>query len=329
MIPKVAALLCVLLALSSQVYCKNKDKEQRPVQESYTPLYTGTILAYFSENIPPGQLLVEPYIYQTTSGGSYNGDGSFLKKKRINQTSLQLLLETGITSFLDFTLLVTGSQNQTGNHHTTVYKDTQAFFGLQFLEDKKGTALPDLRLVIGESFPTGQYQKLNPETATIGSGGVGSYQTIFVLVAGKIFYTFPRHPFKINLNLESVVSTKTNVSGFNLYGGAYDTKGTVDPGTGYTVNLAFEFSLTRKWVIGSDIHYVRQNKIPFKGNPGTLPSGAAADAGLPSSNQLSLAPTLEYSYNENFGLLGGAWFTVTGSNTPQFFSGVFSAYYAF
>lgn len=287
------------------------------------------MLAFFSTNVDPGKLCIEPYLFQTTQSGFYNQNGSFKNQKTIHDLSTSLLLETGITSWLDITLFLTTSYNQIGHLHTPLYGDTQAYLGVQLLRDEKNSWIPDVRLLFGEFFPTGKYQHLNPKKQQSDSSGSGSYETAFVFVTRKIFYNFPKHPFNFNLNLEYILSTKTNVDGYNIYGGSFDTKGRVSPGGQYIFNLAMEFSFTRHFVIGMDIDYVHQNKSVFSGNPGLGVNEVIPPVGLPSSDLLSLAPTVEYTFNDNFGILGGCWFTVAGRNSTQFVSNVLSVYYMF
>lgn len=292
---------------------------------SYTPFYSGTLLAFFSENIAPKQLLIEPFFYQTTLPGTYNQNWSFQKTKPVHELSLSLLLETGITKSIDFTLFLNATYNQIGNLHSLLYQDTQAYLGFQALLDKKGSWTPDVRFLIGENFPTGSYEQLNPPKQLSDSSGSGAYETSFILVTAKRFYCFPKHPFNVNLNFAYTLANKTNVKGYNLYGGATDTKGTISPGSEYLFNLSIEYSLTQNWVIGTDVHYLHQNKSTFSGTLGII----NPFVGDPSSDQVSVAPCLEYNYSANFGLFIASWFTVAGRNSDKFISNAISAYWIF
>lgn len=241
------------------------------VCSSYDPIYAGTLLAFIPENIAPKQVYISSYLSSAWQNGNYNNRGSFYKEPTIRTPSTSLFIETGITSFLDISLNLGTSYSQTKHLQTLCYQDMQVFLGWQFLLDTKGTWIPDLRLVIGENFPTGSYQNLNPEKHLSDSSGTGSYQTLFTLVLQKVFYPFPSHPFNFNINLEYILSTKTAVHGFSIYGGDPSTKGTVSTGDLYIFNLAFEYSLTRNWVLASDIHYSHQNSSPFLDTPILLP----------------------------------------------------------
>lgn len=98
---KKISLLLSLLLLSIPNLSYSDEKEE----EGYKPLYLGTLLAFFSINIDLGNLCLEPYFYQTTQSGFYNQNWSFKKEKIIHDLTIAILLETGITSWLDIPLL--------------------------------------------------------------------------------------------------------------------------------------------------------------------------------------------------------------------------------
>jgi hypothetical protein len=275
------------------------------------PIYAGTLLAFIPENIPPKQVYVSYYINSTLQYGSYNNQSEFIREKTIHTPSTSLFIETGITSILDISINIGANYSQIGNYQSLTYQDTQAFLGFQLALDKKGEWIPDIRFLVGENFPTGSYQRLNPKKHLTDSSGTGSYQTIFTLVTQKVFYPFCFHPFNINLNFEYITSTKTNVRGYSVYGGDPSTYGTIKPGNQFIFNFAFEFSLTQNFVICSDVHYIYQSASKFSGY-------SASRAGSNSLYQLSVAPGLEYNPSLNFNIVLGTWFTIAGKNSFQF-----------
>jgi len=320
----------VFILLQKSLFAEPSKSPHEPKDSlGYDPLYAGTLLSIYADNAAPGHMSVQPYIFYTRENGIYEKNWSFHKEKGINEYSLFVALETGITQHLDIALLLTGTYSQVGNRHSFLYNDTKVYLGAQLLVNKKGTWIPDLRLLLGETFPTGKYQHLNPKKLGSDISGAGSFQTSFILVTRKIFYTFPSHPFNFNLNLYYILPTKVHVKDFNAYGGGPKTNGNINPGNQFIANLGFEFSFTRYWAIGTDIHYERQDKSPFHGKRGFLADGSKPKVGLPSYERLSLAPCLEYNFNENFSLAWGVWFSVAGRNTESFISGVANVYYYF
>ena len=113
-----------------------------------------------------------------------------------------------------------------------------------------------------------------------------------------------------------------HVHGLNSYGGGPGTHGKVRRGHAYSFDFGYEFSFTQRWVLALDVVYNYAQKTRFSGR-------ATAPVGGPFSDQLSLAPAIEYNVNENLGFLGGVWFTVWGRNSLNFLSGIFSFTYTF
>lgn len=288
--------------------------------DGYEPLYAGTLLAFYSENAAPGHLSFQPYIFAGRNYGDYDQNWKVDHLDSYNSEVLYLSLETGITKFLDISLDIFGSYSQSKGGNTWLFGDMQIYLGLQLLTNKKGTWVPDLRILVGENFPTGKYDNLNPNKLGSDVSGTGAFSTIFVLVARKIFYLFPKHPFNFNLNLYCVLSNQIDVHGFNFYQ-EVSANGRIKPGAQYVANLGFEYSFTKKFAGGIDVHYIHQDKSPFHGKE--------AATGSPSFEQLSLAPCLEYNFSENFSIAAGAWFTVLGRNAAAFASGVANVYYYF
>lgn len=276
------------------------------------PLYAGTQLAFYPTNAAPGHLAVQPYFFYTHLHGTYNPKWSTKSQKSIDSVSTLFSLETGITEWLDVALYLNGAYRRFGNENSWVVGDTGIFFGLQFLSDQKNQWTPDIRVVLGETFPSGKYDRLNPRKGGSDIFGAGAYTTTLVFILAKTFYTQPKHPYNLNLNICYIVSSNAPVHGYSLYGGNSDTRGTAHPGSGFITNLAIEYSLNRFWALGMDMRYVHQNKTPFKGNKSPI------KVGLPSSEQFILAPCLEYSWSVNFSTALGPWFTIAGRNSQAF-----------
>ncbi len=297
--------------------------------KTYEPLYAGTLLAIYPKNADPGRLSFQPYIFATHNYGLYNQDWNLSKESSLNQTALEIFLETGITPFLDISLLSNGFYNHSQHTKTFRYGDTFLYLGFQMAEDQKDNWIPDFRFLLQETFPTGQYDHLNPEKHGTDIAGFGSYQTGGILVLRKVFHTFPSHPFNINLNLYYIIPSSVNIHGLSVYGGGLDTRGKARLGNQTIVNIGIEFSLTKNWVIGTDFHYVHYNRSPFSGKTGIDAQGKPHLVGLPSSEVFSIAPCLEYNFNENFSLAAGVWQTLGGRNNLAFTSYVANIYYYF
>jgi hypothetical protein len=176
---------------------------------------------------------------------------------------------------------------------------------------REGPYIPNIRLIIGETFPTGKYRNLNPHKNGLDATGEGVFSTSFGLNISKIFWWIKLHPVAVRLATQYIVADqKSHVQGFHAFGGGYGTR--------------VEVSINQKWVFATDIAYTISNKSTFRGKQGYASDGSLAISGAPVSDQLSLAPAIEYNVDSSSGFIGGVWFSMTGRNSANFASIVLS-----
>jgi hypothetical protein len=275
---------------------------------TWEPLYAGTQLALYSTNVKPGHVSVQPFVSYTYFNGSYNPHWKHIANPQQSETAYLMSLEAGVTSWLDINLLFSQANRTYKSRHTFSWTDTTLYLGIQCLRDQKNDWTPDLRLLIGETFPTGRYDRLKPRKKGSDIFGSGAYVTSLVLIAAKTFYTFTTHPYNLNLNIYYNLSSSLKAHALSLYGLAPSQGAIVKPGHEWTINIAFQYSLNQVWALGTDIRYsyqaATQSRVP------SLKSGV--------SEQISLAPCLEYSWTEDFNAAAGFWFTMAGKNTSSF-----------
>jgi len=305
------------LLITSLLYSREPEREKS--EYTYEPILAGTLLAFFPNNISPGDCLLEPYFFVGNTNGVYNSEWKTEHTIKNFESQLLLLVETGITPWLDIAL--TMNENYTSSHgrKSWNYGDTRLSLGFQITKNKSNSVVPDFRLLLLESFPTGNYQHLNPKKTLSDVTGSGAYETWLIAIVTKIIYFTPRQPLSINLNLGCNAPTTVHVKGFNLYGGGPIANGSVKPGQQFLGNLGLEYSLTINWILGLDIHYTHQNKS----------HSAHPDLGLPSSEEYSLAPCIEYNPTTHFGIEAGAWFSIAGRNAFSFATSVATIYWFF
>jgi hypothetical protein len=129
------------------------------------------------------------------------------------------------------------------------------------------------------------------------------------------------HHLGVLFNIRYRFNTPIHVHGLSTYGGTPTTDGRVFRGARLILSQGFQFSLSKRWSIATDLRYQHDLHRKFSGFPGTTESGELADLTQPPSDQFILAPQLEYSWTDDLGAILGAWFTFAGRNS-QNFSGV-------
>ncbi len=310
----VKRLFLFLLIATAPLFSTPTQEEGK--RSSNQPNFGGTLLSPTAVNTPPGKWLFEPYLYMTQQRGRYNSHWKSTHRPQFSSIQLQVELETGLTNWLDLTLYLNGIATHSNSRNSYLYGDTQVSLGFQISKDQAHSWTPDFRLALQESFPSGKYQHLDSEKHFADVSGSGAYETWITAILHK---TFSSSTF--NLSLAYVIPSHVFVRGFNAYGGNFQTHQTVSPGQQLIANLGIEYSLTKLWILGIDIHYQHQNKSSSC-QPTTL-------LGAPSLEQWSIAPCIEYNPSPNFGIEIGSWFTIAGRNSASFISAVGTVYWYF
>jgi hypothetical protein len=298
----------------------------KEAQEMFNPWYTGPLLTGGAHMMPPGSANIQPYIFVTDTYGLWDSERDSVNISDKWTLNPQFVIQTGITNWLDILLAVQGTVNWQKNQCSGGYGDTYLSIGFPILEE--GLYRPAIKVTVSETFPTGRYQNLQPKKLGLDSSGAGSYQTGFGIRISKLFFWSYKHPMNLRASYTYTIPSDVHVKGFNTYGGGHGTRGKVKPGNSSQADVAFEYSFTQRWVFATDVVYTWANKTTFAGKRGTI-DGSPASVGGGSNDQLSLAPAIEYNWNANLGILGGAWFDVYGRNTSKFVSGILSVTYTF
>ena len=297
------------------------QKEFDEAKKMFNPWYTGPLLTPSAHVLTAPNVLIQPYFFYTNNYAQFDEHGKphgipHLKVLNPNLGALQ----AGITQWMDTTLTAQGIRNIQSGHAYTDWGDTSLSLGFGLLNESPYR--PAIKLVFKEIFPTGNYQHFNPKKANVESTGAGSYQTGVSFNISKVIWWVTTHPMNARLSLNYTIPANVHVIGFNTYGGAKGTHGTVNPGNNFSGDFGYEYSFTQRWVAALDIVYSYSWKTTFSGR-------ATAPVGGPFNDQLSLAPALEYNVSENLGFLAGVWFPVWGRNSLKFFSEIISFVYVF
>jgi len=280
--------------------------------------------------VPPGQAMLQPYIYFTDNYGRYDSHRNLTSSpNRFYINPQPILIQIGVTPSVDATLVIGTIAQWQQSQFSGGFQDTTLQIGFQICEQTPW--VPKAKFSIAQSLPTGKYQNLNPDKLSLDSTGAGAWQTSFVLSFGKVILWDTQHPMNTRLSFNYTASTPVKVNNFNNYGGGYGTRATVYPGSTFKADLGLEVSVTEPWVVALDIVYNCTNITKYAGFPGVTTNGGTVLASMGSgfNDQLSLAPAVEYNFNANMGVLGGAWFTIYGRNASSFVSGIFSWYWQF
>lgn len=271
------------------------------------PWMTGPLLAPAGRNTPPGHVNIEPYIFYSVYSGGY---------KNFNVTPI---VTTGINDFLDIQATLPFDYNWQNKQNSKNIGDFNLALGLQLWQQNNSTYLPNIRFLLQEIFPTGRFEHLKENKLGTDNTGKGSYQTLMGLNFELLTPFKNEHYLRTRLGLTMKArSTDVKVHGINAYGGSTSTEGKVRLGSSYSVDFAFEYTLTQQLVPVFEVLFTNSSGSNFNGNPGFTPGGTLAGIGGIGNSQTSLAPAIEYNFTENLGIITGLWFSVSGPHSAKF-----------
>lgn len=287
---------------------------------TYTPWYTGPLIATTAVNEPIGHTYIQPILFAGDFYGIYTPHWKLHHAKHdLYQLNYSLVVQFGLVrDFIDGEVTIQGFTNFFRGKQNTSWGDTSVGFGIQILRDAPNSWKPDIRLLLDIIIPSGKYNGLDDALEGFDGTGRGSWIFDPFLCIRKSFGATSNHPFRIGLNLSYTLGTTTTVRGSSIYGGSKLTHGSIKPGDQIFTDLFLEYSLTKKWVFVLENIYTHNFKSTFSGQSG------GNRVGLPSSDVFSFAPELEYNVSENYGWIGGIFFSAAGRNLPSFVTAMLS-----
>lgn len=316
------------LLLPSLLMGAQKTKVTHPnVDIPYEPWLSGTFLAPTPVNMEIGHPAIEPSITCFYTYGKYDSNWKLKTDESIVSINPLIDFQFAITERTGFEIFTSFLTSYSNGNTATRLSDTVILLGYQALDDVKDSWIPDLRLDLQISFPSGKHDKIDPTAPGIDFSGQGAYFFGPNISYQKLFY-LPNSFFMLHLAAGYFFPTKPPITNLSVYGGEIGTNGFIRPGQNLIAFISGEYSFSQRWAFVFDTEFNYQRKSSkFSGNPG--PNLSKSDIGLPESVQISFAPTMSYNFSPNTGLLVGSWFTLAGKNATAFASGFFALVHVF
>lgn len=286
-------------------------------KKKFKQWFTGPVLTPTPITLPPGHPGLEVALVALNTYGFY--DDSWRLKNTSDIWSIGPFVDfmAGITNWLGVEILGSYATNFNKGNHFSDFNDIRGRVGFQILTDQPGTWIPDFRILFQETFPTGNYDKLNPKHPEIEITGEGSFQSGLHFAFQKLFES-NLHPLRIRWSIGYFIPASFSLKGINRYGGAIDTNGKMRLGNLLVIFFSGEYSLSKTWSLAWESNFRYRRKNNFSGNAGFLAPNVPAEIDTSSFYQISLAPEIEHTFNANTGMLIGSWFTLAGKNSPAF-----------
>jgi hypothetical protein len=280
--------------------------------------FTGPLLTPNPMTVPKDALVVEPYLMQYKSDSAYDDEGNeHSSGASVRQWQMLVPFFYGLTDRFQLQATVGAAHAMSGGSSTSGWGVIDTTVGAQYLllapgEDKRG---PAVSVNYSHRFPTGAYDQLdeNPLNAI----GNGANVDTFSLMAQQYVWLANGRPLRFRAVASySLPPSSVDLRGANAYasGVPRDFRGAIRLGNAFGISTSVEYSIDPQWVLAMDLAYNRTGASILKGA-----SGAGSLQQRNSSRDVySLAPAVEYNFNDRFGLIGGVQFSFAGRNNDSF-----------
>jgi hypothetical protein len=279
--------------------------------------WTGPMLAPSAATLPGGHLLFEPYFYDVTTEGEYASHGARRSAPHSNGFGSLTYMLYGLADRLTVGAIPTGGYNDVSdgpNSSSVELGDLSVQTQYRLTKFHKGSWFPTTSLAVEETLPTGRYDRLGRRLSN--GLGAGAYTTTLALYSQTYFWLPNGRIVRMRFNVTESLSNHVNVAGASVYGTTAGFRGHASPGSSSYGDAAWEYSLTKNWVLALDATYRYRNNTRVKGIDVRDPAPPVVEIDSGSSDAIGFAPALEYNFNRKLGILLGTRFMAAGRNTP-------------
>jgi hypothetical protein len=268
--------------------------------------FTGPLVSG-APTLPAGVFNIEPYLIRNQLRGYYDQSGDRVSQDSDAGWHLALPMQYGALDWLTITAGLNALYGDNAFGDGTVRMGDASVGAMFKLAQGGGHAKPSLTLAVRQNLPVGRHDRmeLEPHELTTGSGAA----TTALALHGQIYSTIGGRTLRSRANLKwSLPYREAAVHGQSVYGTPAGFEGNLDLHGGWEATFGFEYALNPRWVLATDV--LREYNRGFE-LTGATPVGAFANT-QGSSWRTSIAPAVEYHFNDNVGLIAGVFLSVAG-----------------
>jgi hypothetical protein len=310
-----ALFLSLGLTLAASAASAADDAPQPARQERADAWWTGPLLAPNASTFPAGHALVEAYVFDVNGNGQYDRSRRHEPAAGGHELGSLTYLIYGLTDRVSVGLLprfVYDEPAGAPNSSSPGVGDLGAQVQIGLTSFHEGSWVPATAVVLGATFPTGRYDRLtNPADGF----GAGAYSTSLSWYSQDYLWLPNGRILRVRLDLTYAISNSANVADQSVYGTGVGFRGHAHPGDSFTADTAAEYSLTRNWVLATDLVWVHNSSTRLTGSEPAAGGPAVIDTQSGSSEYLAVAPAIEYNFSSRVGVIVGARIFVAGRNT--------------
>ena len=249
------------------------------------------MIAPGSGTLTPGHFLIEPYFYDVNAGRSNSyGNLTYILYGLIDGLTIGTSPTAGFNT-------LGGAPSSSG----IGLGDVSAIAQVRLLRRNPDRWLPATAFNVTETFPTGRYDRLGERTSD--GFGSGVYTTTLSLYTQSYVWLPNGRILRMRFNVSQAFSSTASVTGVSVYGTDGAFRGTATPGAAFAADVAWEYSLTRSWVLALEFNnrYQAATRVREADLDSTATRTTRLDA--PAADAFAIAPAVEYSWTPNIGVL--------------------------
>jgi len=277
--------------------------------------WTGPLLAPNASTFPAGHALIETYVFDVNSNGQFDASGHHAPAPGGHELGSLTYLIYGLTDRVSVGLLPRFFYDEppgAPNSSSPGVGDLGAQVQVGLTSFHEGSLMPATALLVGETFPTGRYDALvNPADGF----GAGVYSTSLAWYSQDYLWLPNGRILRVRLDLTYAISSSASLRDQSVYGTPAGFRGRAHPGDSFTADAAAEYSVTRNWVLATDLVWVHSGSTRLTGSEPAAGGSGLVDSQSGSSEYFAVAPAIEYNFSSRVGVIFGARIFVAGRNT--------------
>lgn len=278
--------------------------------------WTGPIITAGAGTLPKGHFLIEPYVFDVVTYDRYDARGKRSGASQVDSFGSLTYILYGLTDKVTVGLIPTFGFNDVreGKDSSGIGVGDLTLQAQHRLTGfREGSRVPTSSLVLQHTLPTGKYDRLG-ERPTDGMGE-GAHTTTAAVHSQYYFWLPNGRILRTRLNVSRSFVNKVAIDGVSVYGTGPGFRGHAWPGDSFTLYSAWEYSVTRNWVVALDLVYQHGANTHVSGIEsigGAPPLVVGENSG--SRWQFAFAPAIEYNWNSKVGVIVGARWVPAGRN---------------
>ncbi|HEV2269871.1 MAG TPA: hypothetical protein VGR92_10450 [Steroidobacteraceae bacterium] len=281
--------------------------------------WTGPLLAQSATTLPAGSFYTEPSLYDSIPYARFDSAGNEHDMPHEDELGFSLPLKYGVSDRLAIgaTLRFGYDWIAHGLSSSAVgVGDPSVQLQYRLTQYQPGSWIPAFSINLQESLPWGRYDRLDRQTDGLGSGS----ETTTLATCFQWFFWMPNGRIvRARLDFFYAMSRPVSVAGSSVYGTHEDFRGSARPGNSASLDLAFEYSATRNWVLASDFWLERDASTRVAGTYPQPRNGTVNFLSLSGTGRdLVIAPAIEYNWSSRLGIIFGVRITAMGRNERGF-----------